>query len=482
MQTKSDAQLHREYATHRSESAFSEIVARHTNLVYCAAARQMPSSDLARDVTQRVFTALAQTAGSLSNKMAEDASVAGWLYRTTRNLVLNFRRDEYRRHQRERQAMEHLYTGTEASPDWNCLSPLLDEAMGELTEADHDALLLRYFKNEDLRTVGRALGVSDDAAQKRVSRAIDRLREFFSKHGITVATGSLAAAISTNAATAAPVGLAASISAAAVLTAHTAGSVAVANTTLTTLNLINMKSLAVIGAAALAVGTSTYLVEHSKVNRLLAENQALSANHDQLLAEREAAKLSANRNDGELARLRDDQNELLRLRNEVGVLRHQTNEIAKLRKQNQQLNDQFNAFVEAQRQAEIAQASPERQAMMAKMNDAKALCLGLLLYAEAHQEQFPRDLNDITNYLAGANATLTGTNQFELVVYGPLTPANISKPSETIAVREKEASSVQGNWVKTYGFVDGHSEIKKEPPEGFDAWEQAHMLPPPAAR
>ena len=83
---------------------------------------------------------------------------------------------------------------------------------------------------------------------------------------------------------------------------------------------------------------------------------------------------------------------------------------------------------------------------------------------------------------SGQNATLTGTNQFELVVYGSVSPSNISKPSETIAVREKEASFVAGTWVKTYGFVDAHSEIKKEPPEGFEAWEQAHMLPPPSAR
>jgi len=280
MQTKSDTQLLREYAEHRSESAFSEIVARHTDMVYCAATRQLASPDLARDVAQRVFTALAQAAGSLSTKMAEDASVAGWLYRTTRNTVLNFRRDEYRRHQRERQAMQDFYTGTETSPDWNYLSPILDEAMGELNEADHDALLLRYFKNEDLQAVGRALGVSDDAAQKRVSRAIERLREFFVKRGITVATGSLAAAISANAATAAPVGLATSISAAAVLTAQTAGTVVVAKTTLTTLNFINMKSLAAIGAA-LAVGTSTYLVGHSQVNRIRAENEVLKAAHEQ---------------------------------------------------------------------------------------------------------------------------------------------------------------------------------------------------------
>ena len=50
MQPKSDAQLLREYAESGSESAFTELVTRHTDLVYSAALRQVPSSDLACDV------------------------------------------------------------------------------------------------------------------------------------------------------------------------------------------------------------------------------------------------------------------------------------------------------------------------------------------------------------------------------------------------------------------------------------------------
>ena len=80
---------------------------------------------------------------------------------------------------------------------------------------DRDAVLLRYFKNHDLRTVGATLGISDDAAQKRVSRAVERLREFFAKRGVTVGASGLAVVISANAVQAAPVGLALTISTAA---------------------------------------------------------------------------------------------------------------------------------------------------------------------------------------------------------------------------------------------------------------------------
>ena len=113
MQPKSDAQLLRECAEHGADAAFAEIVARHTNLVYSAALRQVDAPDIATEVAQSVFVSLARGARSLSQKLAESACLAGWLCRSTRNISLNLRRDGFRRHSRERQAMENL----EQKPD-----------------------------------------------------------------------------------------------------------------------------------------------------------------------------------------------------------------------------------------------------------------------------------------------------------------------------------------------------------------------------
>ena len=184
MQPKSDAQLLREYAEHGAETAFAEIVARHTNLVYSAALRQVDSPDIAAEVAQSVFIGLARSARSLSPKLAGNASLAGWLCRGARNISLNLRRDEFRRNSRERQAMENLDSMPDTTPDWERLRSVLDEAMAGLSEPDYDAVVLRFFKNQDLRSVGLALGVSDDTAQKRVSRALDKLRDLLSQQGI----------------------------------------------------------------------------------------------------------------------------------------------------------------------------------------------------------------------------------------------------------------------------------------------------------
>ena len=53
--------------------------------------------------------------------------------------------------------------------------------------------------------MAQTLGISDDAAQKRVSRAVERLREFFAKRGVTIGASGLVVVITANAVQAAPV-------------------------------------------------------------------------------------------------------------------------------------------------------------------------------------------------------------------------------------------------------------------------------------
>lgn len=218
MQPKSDALLLRDYAERGLEASFSELVHRYTNLVYSCALRQVESPDAAAEIAQRVFIGLARGAQALSPRLAADASLAGWLCRSARNLSLNFRRDEFRRQTRERQAMEQLISIPEDAPDWERLRRVLDEAMSELTEADYDALVLRFFQNQDFRAIGKAIGVTDDTAQKRVARALEKLRGHLSQRGIHTTAAALSILIAANAVQSAPAGLAAAISAAALLT------------------------------------------------------------------------------------------------------------------------------------------------------------------------------------------------------------------------------------------------------------------------
>ncbi len=118
MHDQSDAQLLRDYAERSAEAAFAVLVARHTDLVYSAALRQVYSPDLARDVTQSVFTDLARKARTVSANLSLEASLVGWLYRGTQFAARDLNRTEIRRTQRERQAMEQLQPAPETPPDW----------------------------------------------------------------------------------------------------------------------------------------------------------------------------------------------------------------------------------------------------------------------------------------------------------------------------------------------------------------------------
>src|SRR5882724_5978382 len=174
--TESDLELLRQYARDGVESAFAEVVRRHVSLVYSAALRQVRSPQLAEEVAQSVFTDLAQNA----KRLAPDTILTAWLYQVTRRTAIDVVRRESRRQLREQIATE-MNAMNATAEDWTHIEPLLDEAMEALDATDRTAVLLRYFENRTFREVGETLGTSDDAAQKRVSRAVDRLREFFSK-------------------------------------------------------------------------------------------------------------------------------------------------------------------------------------------------------------------------------------------------------------------------------------------------------------
>ncbi len=240
----SDTDLLRDYAQ-GSEAAFAALVRRHLNLVYSAARRQVRSPQLAEEVAQSVFCDLARQAA----RFPRGTALNGWLYLVTRRTAIDTMRRETRRQSREQAAGE--ISAMNATPDtWTRIEPLLDEAMETLPEADRGVLLLRFFEDKSLREVGATLGTSDDAAQKRVSRAVEQLRAFFLRRGIAVTAAGLATDLSAHALQMAPSALGAVISAAALSGA--VGSVATVEATRIIVMTTLQKSLAV--AAFVVVG------------------------------------------------------------------------------------------------------------------------------------------------------------------------------------------------------------------------------------
>ena len=314
-----DSQLLGDYVRAKSQDAFTQLVQRHLNLVYSAALRQVRSPQLAEEIAQSVFADLARAAKTLK----PDTILTAWLYQVTRRTAIDVVRRESRRQARERLAVEMAAMNTAA--EWTHIEPLLDDAMEALDEPDRAAILLRYFENKSLREVGQSLGTSDDAAQKRVSRAIERLREFFSKRGVAIGASGLVVLISANAVHAAPIALAATISTAAVL----AGTTAHTSTAIATTKVIAMTTLQktlVTATLAVVAGTGIYEAHQSsqlrgQIQTLQQQQAPLTAQLQQLQQERDDATNQLASLTDELEKMRSGNLELLRLRSENDRLR-----------------------------------------------------------------------------------------------------------------------------------------------------------------
>ncbi len=255
----SDLDLLRQFARENSQDAFTEIVRRHLNLVYSAALRQVRSPQLAEEIAQSVFADLARNAG----KLKPDTILTAWLYSVTQWTAVDVVRKESRRQLREQIAVEMNDMNATAN-DWKQIEPLLDDAMAALDETDRAAILLRYFENKNLREVGEHLKISDDAAQKRVSRAVERLREFFAKQKITVGASGLAVLISVNAVQSTPSALVKVVTAGVISKGVAAGgsTLTLAKGALKIMAWTKANAAIAVGAGVLlAAGTATMTVE-----------------------------------------------------------------------------------------------------------------------------------------------------------------------------------------------------------------------------
>ena len=195
-----DMALVREFAERGSEAAFAELVARHLNKVYSVALRHARNPHAAEEITQAVFIILARKAGQLGRNVI----LSGWLYQTARLTAMTRVRGEICRTRREHEVLMQTSSDEPGQNVWSHIAPLLDDAMAGLGETDRQAVVLRYFDGKSLRDVGATLGTSEDAAKMRVNRAVEKLRTFFAKHGVTTSTAGLTNMISANSVQAAP--------------------------------------------------------------------------------------------------------------------------------------------------------------------------------------------------------------------------------------------------------------------------------------
>src|SRR6476660_5712055 len=170
MSEPSDHELLGDFAKRGSESAFASVVTRYVNLVYSTALRFTGNPSHAEEITQAVFIVLARKADGLSPRTV----LSGWLYQTARLTAANFMKNERRRQRREQEAAMQSTLNESNAAAWEQSAPFLDDAMGSLSETDRDAVVLRYFENKTAGEMAAALKLTEAAAHKRISRALEK--------------------------------------------------------------------------------------------------------------------------------------------------------------------------------------------------------------------------------------------------------------------------------------------------------------------
>jgi RNA polymerase sigma factor (sigma-70 family) len=471
-----DKELLRRYAFDGSEAAFGELVERYVNLVHSAALRRTGGdASLAKDVAQLVFSDLAGKARWLP----KDVILAGWLHRATRFSAANLLRAEHRRRTREQEAVEMNVLQPEPAPDWDQIRPVLDAALDHLDQTDRDALLLRFFERRSLAEIGQALGSTEDAARKRISRALDRLRGDMLRRGLTTTAAALSAVISANAVHAAPAGLAAMLTNAALAGTATGTGTTVAFVKLMAMTNLKLGLITVVVVAGIA---TPLVIQHHAQVVLREQDKALRQRSDQLAqlnAQNQLLSSLVAQTKGSSGFSDEQMSELLRLRGEVGRLRHQTNELARLREENQRLRGSLTASSADPNQSPHPPEYYQQLHQMAagKEADLRSLGLAFHLYASDHGDQLPNSLDQITPYFAKENLSLTGTNEIDLFYQGSLGQLSNTPLGEVIVFRDREVwRGPEGKWTRVYGMADGSTETI-ESDDNFRSWEAEHTLP-----
>lgn len=234
------------------DAALEELVRRYLPVVYAAARRQLPDSSLAEDVAQAVFMVLARRYSGLPVNVV----LSSWLLKVTHLACLQARRNAGRRKAHEWKAaqMRPATTPPEATTQ-GLLAADLDAALARLREADRSVLTLRYLEEKSVAEVARHLAISEEAAQKRIDRAMERLRQKMGVSQEQVGAATLGAFFLSQKQIAVPAHLAAKVSAAALTGTAAASTTAVAITqgVLTALFWSSVKIPLLVGVVVVAV-------------------------------------------------------------------------------------------------------------------------------------------------------------------------------------------------------------------------------------
>jgi RNA polymerase sigma-70 factor, ECF subfamily len=165
--------------------AYRQLVERHSRSVFRLAFRMTGNEQDSEDVVQETFL----RAYKQLHRYEARSSFATWLYRIAANYSLDLVR---RRKRHGEVALGESAAGDDApemletvpssnpGPDRLAFSGAVQQrvasALGELSQQERTAFVLRHFEGQSIEEISRALGLSGNAAKHSIFRAVQKLR------------------------------------------------------------------------------------------------------------------------------------------------------------------------------------------------------------------------------------------------------------------------------------------------------------------
>ncbi len=171
------------------DEAFERIFLAQWPRIHATLTRLVGDADEAEDLALETFWRLYQRP-----PRDRAAGLGGWLHRHACFVASKTMRSERRRLARERQAVEMNSMEDHSAASLASVTPILDDAINQLGSEDRAAIMLRFFEQNDFASVGAALGSNEEAARKRVNRALDKLEVLLKRRGVALSATALAAA------------------------------------------------------------------------------------------------------------------------------------------------------------------------------------------------------------------------------------------------------------------------------------------------
>ena len=165
------------HAAQRHPAAFGPLYDRYVDRIYAYLWARTSSAEDAADLTQQVFV---QALDALPRYRAGRGPVAAWLFRIARNAAT-----DWRRRQRPTVAWDLVPAALHPRASDEVEARVLRQeelirlrALLTALDADtREALILRFAAGLSLAEIGGAIGKSEEATRKRITRALQALKE-----------------------------------------------------------------------------------------------------------------------------------------------------------------------------------------------------------------------------------------------------------------------------------------------------------------